>query len=123
MKQVLCMNWGTAYGPEYVNRLYSMVSRHITGQFRFVCYTDSKVGIRPEVECYDCPEVDIPSPKRNRGWRKLCLFADQLPGLQGTVLFLDLDVVVTNSLDDFFTFEADREFDAYDADRFCLCFV
>ena len=27
MKQIICMNWGTAYGADYVNRLYSMVSR------------------------------------------------------------------------------------------------
>ncbi len=110
MKQVLCMNWGTAYGADYVNRLYSMVSRHITGPFRFVCYTDDRAGIRSEVECFDCPEVDVPSPKRNRGWRKLSLWARQLPGLEGRVLFLDLDVVVTGSLDDFFTFEPQRSF-------------
>lgn len=110
MKQILCMNWGDAYGPEYVNRLYSMVSRHVTGAFRFVCYTDNKDGIRAEVECFECPEVDIPSPKRNRGWRKISLWASCLPGLDGTVLFLDLDVVITGSLDDFFAYQSDKDF-------------
>ncbi|MBS0591921.1 MAG: glycosyltransferase, partial [Proteobacteria bacterium] len=33
---VLCMKWGTKYGPEYVNRLYGMARRHLTGAFRFV---------------------------------------------------------------------------------------
>ena len=37
---VLCMKWGTKYGPEYVNRLYSMVRRHLNGDFRFICLTD-----------------------------------------------------------------------------------
>jgi hypothetical protein len=28
MATILCMKWGKKYGPEYVNRLHSMVSRH-----------------------------------------------------------------------------------------------
>ena len=28
-RTVLCMKWGTKYGPEYVNRLYGMVRRHL----------------------------------------------------------------------------------------------
>ena len=54
---VLCMKWGDKYGPEYVNRLYAMVARHLRGPFRFVCLTDSGKGVRPEVElakCVDC---------------------------------------------------------------------
>lgn len=105
VKQVLCMNWGGVYGSEYVNRLYSMVQRHLTPPFRFVCYTDDRTGIRPEIECHECPEVDIPSTKRNRGWRKLSLWNSELPGLSGTVLFLDLDIVITGSLDDFFEYQ------------------
>ena len=27
MKQVICMTWGTLYGPEYVNRLYRNYAR------------------------------------------------------------------------------------------------
>ena len=30
VKQVICINWGTKYGPDYVNRLYGMVARNIT---------------------------------------------------------------------------------------------
>ena len=43
---VLCMKWGTKYGPEYVNRLYGMVRRHLRGDFRFVCLTDRSDGVR-----------------------------------------------------------------------------
>lgn len=38
-----------------------------------------------------------------RGWTKLVTFSADLYGLRGTALFLDVDVVVTGSLDDFFT--------------------
>jgi hypothetical protein len=54
-RHILCMKWGTKYGPEYVNRLYAMVRRHLSGDFRFVCLTDSTEGIRSEVECFPIP--------------------------------------------------------------------
>lgn len=103
MKQIICMKWGTLYGPEYVNRLYAMVRKNISGDIRFVCLTDDHAGIRDEVECFDCPTVNIPSPKNNRGWRKVSLFAlsEKLFGFTGSWLYLDLDVVVTGSLDAF----------------------
>ena len=43
------MKWGTKYGPDYVNRLYAMVRRHLSGDFKFVCLTDDSKGIRSEV--------------------------------------------------------------------------
>ena len=36
MANIICMKWGTKYGPEYVNRLASMVKRNITIPYRFV---------------------------------------------------------------------------------------
>ncbi len=30
-RHILCMKWGTKYGPEYVNRLYAMVRRPGSG--------------------------------------------------------------------------------------------
>ena len=93
------MKWGQLYGPEYVNRLYAMARGHTTGPLRFVCLTDDRSGIRPEVECRDCPEVAIPAPFNRRGWRKLATYgaSEQLFGLSGQWLFLDLDVVVLGS--------------------------
>lgn len=111
-KQFICMKWGTLYGAEYVNRLYAMARYYTSGPIRFVCLTDRQEGIRPEIECHDCPIVDIPLPHRLRGWRKLSTYApsEQLFGLTGTWLFLDLDVVVTGSLDDFFTYQPEKSF-------------
>ncbi len=59
---VVCMKWGTLYGPEWVNRLYGMVARNTTWNVRFVCFTDDRTGIRKEVETLPIPEVaSIPS--------------------------------------------------------------
>ncbi len=99
---VVCMKWGTKYGPEYVNRLYAMVRRHLSGPFRLVCLTDNTEGIRAEVECFPIPRLDLPPGIPERGWTKLATFTEDLYGLKGTALFLDVDVVIVGSLDPFF---------------------
>ena len=96
------MKWGTKYGPEYVNRLYGMVRRHLSGDFRFVCLTDRSEGIAPEVQCLPIPPLDLPPGIPERGWTKLTTFAADLHGLQGTALFLDLDVVIVDDITPFF---------------------
>ncbi|WP_231370123.1 hypothetical protein [Thioalkalivibrio sp. ALE16] len=111
-KQVICMKWGSLYGPEYVNRLYAAVRRQTSGPLRFVCLTDDATGLRPEIESHPCPEIDLPEPWCNTGWRKMTLYLDpaSLSGLEGDWLFLDLDVVVTDCLDSFFEFEPEHPF-------------
>jgi hypothetical protein len=101
-RHILCMKWGTKYGPEYVNRLYAMVRRHLSGDFVFTCLTDDAKGIRPEVQCLPIPALDLPLGIPERGWTKLATFSADLHGLEGTALFLDVDVVITGSLDSFF---------------------
>ena len=88
VKQILCMKWGTLYGPDYVNRLYAMVARNGTGPFRFICLTDDSDGIRDEVACYPCPEIAVPETHRNKPWRKVSLWASELFDLSGEILFL-----------------------------------
>ncbi|HEY0201038.1 MAG TPA: glycosyltransferase [Burkholderiaceae bacterium] len=98
------MKWGTKYGPEYVNRLYGMVRRHLQGDFGFVCLTDDDAGIRPEVQCLPIPPLglNLAPGERDGAWKKLTTFEADLHGLRGTALFLDLDVVIVGSLDAFF---------------------
>lgn len=101
-RTVLCMKWGDKYGPEYVNRLYAMVRRHLAGDFRFVCLTDSGHGIRSEVSCLPIPDLALPPGLPERGWRKLTTFEADLHGLAGTALFLDIDIVIVDDITPFF---------------------
>jgi len=101
-RTILCMKWGTKYGPEYVNRLYAMVRRHLRGDFDFVCLTDRSDGVRAEVRCLPIPPLDLPPGIPERGWTKLTTFAADLHGLRGTALFLDLDVVIVDDITPFF---------------------
>ncbi len=100
---VICMKWGDKFPADYVNRLYGMVSRNLSRPFRLVCFTENGEGIRTEVEIQPLPELDIPKNLPERGWRKVSVFAKDFGGLSGPTLFLDLDVVIVDSLDDFFT--------------------
>lgn len=110
MKQFVCMKWGPLYPAYYTNKLYGMVRRHTQGPLRFVCLTDDPSGIRPEVECLPCPTVALPAPYNNTGWRKISVWASELPGMEGDWLFLDLDVIVTGSLDGFFEYKPEKSF-------------
>lgn len=104
-RTILCMKWGTKYGPEYVNRLYAMVARHLRGPFKFVCFTDDGKGINPAVQCLPIPPLRLKAAKRDGGWNKLTTFtADpaDLQGISGTALFLDLDVVIVDDITPFF---------------------
>ena len=91
---VLCIKWGTKYGAEYVNKLRSMVGRHLGRPFRFVCLTDDTEGITPGIECRPIPAMQLGGSPWYAGWRKLAVFAPELHDLEGRVLFFDLDVVI-----------------------------
>ncbi len=104
---IICIKWGDKFSAEYVNRLYAMVSGNLSSPFRFVCFTENSAGIRDEVEIQDLPELDLPAGAPERGWRKLTVFKKDFGGLSGTTLFLDLDVVIVGSLDDFFSHSGD----------------
>jgi hypothetical protein len=105
---VLCIKWGKKYGPEYVNKLHNMVSRHLHRPFRFVCLTDDSQGIAPHVEVKPIPMVGFSEFDQRKpwtfghGWLKLTSFAHPLYDLSGPTLFLDLDIVIVDSLDPFF---------------------
>lgn len=104
---IVCMKWGTKYGPEYVNILYNMVKRNITLPFRFICMTEIKEGINKEIELRDLPQFEEPPEEYLQhclAWRKLAVFDKEFLGLKGKLLFLDLDVVIIDNIDCFFSF-------------------
>jgi hypothetical protein len=107
-RNIVTLKWGTRYGSEYVNRLASAVRRHTKTPVSIVCFTDDRAGIDPSVIIYPIPEIDLPDAEMLTGWRKLCLFRGDLP-IEGVGLFVDLDVVITGPLDDFFSFGSEED--------------
>ena len=107
MVNVVCMKWGNKYDAKYVNILRSMVERNLDIDHRFVCFTEHSEGIREDVEIFPLPELSLPNGIHERCWRKLSLFEDRLADLEGTTLFLDLDVVIVGRLEPFFDVEGE----------------
>lgn len=98
----ICMKWGNKYGPEYVNRLYQMIGRNMSREFQLTCFTDSSEGIDDEVNVQPLLPLGLPRGLPERGWNKLATLGSNIGGLRGQVVFLDLDVVITGSLDELF---------------------
>ena len=100
---ICCLKAGTKYGPDYVNRLHSMVQRHVHLEpYDFVCFTDDPTGIDPWIRT-------APPPYAAPGWwGKLGLYLPEIPGIQTErLLFLDLDVVITGPLDPLIQYKTD----------------
>lgn len=98
---VVCVKWGSKFDAKYVNRLYAAVERNLSLEHRFVCFTDDPQWIDTAIETHPIPQTDLKSC-----WTKLALFSDRLP-LQGVMLYLDLDNLVTGSLDGLFLYQRD----------------
>ncbi|MEB3702765.1 hypothetical protein Bealeia1_01893 [Candidatus Bealeia paramacronuclearis] len=101
---VVCMKWGEKYPSEYVNVLKGMVKRNLSLPHRFVCLTDEPEGLRPDIEVFPMPAITVPESYDVSPWRKLGMFSQKLGDLKGKTLFLDLDIVIVDSIDDFFTY-------------------
>lgn len=101
--QFVCMKWGSKYPAADVNRLYRAVRRTTPGELTFYCVTDDATGILPEVKVLPIPDLPVlGNAVMNRGWRKLTLFSPTLTAIRGPTLFLDLDMVIVDSLAPFF---------------------
>jgi hypothetical protein len=101
---VLTMKWGRAFSPDYVNVLHSAVKQNLSGHFSFVCLTDDPDGLRSGIDVLPLPDIGLePDEWYTSGvWPKLGLLNPDLAGLAGRALFLDLDTIILDSIDQFF---------------------
>jgi len=76
-----------------------MVRRNVKRPHRFVCFTDDRADIHESVECLPLLDQGLTG-----WWHKLSFFRPTLYDLSGTLLFLDLDLVILSSLEPFFDY-------------------
>jgi Tetratricopeptide repeat len=83
---VVCLKWGTKYGPEYVNRLARGVARHLSTPHTFVCFTEDSTGIDSSaVRVHPLPAAAA-AVQLQGWWQKACLFSPEAAAvLTGTV--------------------------------------
>ena len=98
---ILCLKHGTKYSGEYVNILYNMLQRHCTIPFQMACLTDDPSDIHKDIIPLELPD------NLNGWWCKPYMFSKSLP-INGTILYMDLDVVIANNIDKLFTYQPGR---------------
>lgn len=103
---VACLKHGTKYSSKYVNTLKNMVDRHLKIEHTFICFTEDPEGLDPSIEVIPLPEMGLSGPEK-AWWYKLKMFDPDLK-LRGTLLFLDLDVVLISSIDKLFTYQPNK---------------
>jgi len=87
-----------------------MIDANYVNHFRMVCFTDEPDGIREEVEIHPIPDVEPLHPKywfgvENYCWDRakfLVFNAQKWLSTDGPFCYFDLDVVIQNSIDDFY---------------------
>ena len=100
IKSFVCVCTGNKYPPSYVNTLYNMVERNST-DVKFHVITDSiKPGFNENIKQI------VVTPLYKSWWNKVHMFRNDI-GLEGTVIFMDLDVVILKNIDHLWEFEGD----------------
>ena len=97
---IVCVKWGTKYGPEYVNNLYNAVMRSTANSSafsirKFVCFTDDTSGLHENITC---SLFDTATESWKGWWLKAQIFSPTY-FLTGWVLYIDLDTVLCGNLD------------------------
>jgi len=99
MTVVVCMKAGPKYPSDYANRLCRAVRRHGHGG-SFYCLTDGPAGLERDI-------ITLPvSPLCEGWWHKIYLFSWD-HGIAARLLYMDIDMVVTGSLEDFLRYDGD----------------
>lgn len=93
MLNVVCLKLGDKFSAEYVNKLYSMVSRHMQDvEHTFWCITDDSTGIDGAVR------ISNSFSGLEGWWGKLQVFEKGLLPEDEYILFLDLDSIIVGEL-------------------------
>lgn len=100
-----CVKWGNKFAPKYLNAHYRAAKQHISGPFRFIAITDDPTGLDEGIEVLDLATLrdELPANRITQGkWQKLVLYRQGVMPDDAVVLFLDLDAIITESLDPLF---------------------
>lgn len=87
---VATVKYGTAYSSDYVNRMLSMLKRHLHEPFDMFCLTEDGAGLDPDIRVI-APPFDVPG-----WWNKIFLFSPVVP--EGETLYLDIDQILSGDI-------------------------
>jgi tetratricopeptide (TPR) repeat protein len=104
---VVCIKYGTKYGADYVNRLASMAQRWSSVDVDFVCFTEDSSGLAEGVRTLPLPAKNAHGEDIDGWWYKLSLFRGEIDGIGSHMLYMDVDVVLTGSIDPLLYYDSD----------------
>jgi hypothetical protein len=97
MTAVVCIKAGPKYPTDCANKLFRAVRRNGHAG-RFYCLTDDPSGLERDI-------IALPvSPLCQGWWHKIYLFSWD-HGIDARLLYMDIDMVVTGSLEDFLGYD------------------
>jgi len=91
-----CLIHGTAYSWDYVDRLYNMLSRHLTNGIVMHVYTEADRKVPAHMIKHELRDLGVSGP-RKAWWYKLQLFNNK--HYRGPLLYFDLDTVIVDNID------------------------
>ena len=95
MLTVVSWKWGNLFPALYVNRLQSMLARHLHRPHQLVCVTDDRTGIDPSIRCERITEFQG-TPRCRRRMKQ---YDRQFAASLGTrILSIDLDMVIVDDI-------------------------
>jgi len=117
---VVCWLWPgnqhREFKPRYVNVLQRMIARHLSLPHKFYCITDETAGFSADVVVVPTPEkarwaASLKSAENDErfpsSYRRLWSFSSEATQLGDRIFNLDIDCVVTRSIDPLFANVAD----------------
>lgn len=99
-----CLIHGDKYSYEYVNKLYSQLSRAFKQPVKLHVFTESEREVKPPYVKHSLDEWGLDAGKQS-WWYKMQMFGRQ--HFEGPVFYFDLDVVITGSLEHLTTLPLD----------------
>ncbi len=98
MLTVVLWKWGKKFSTAHVAKMRSMLKRHLSVPHRVVCITDQPKDLPKGVEAFKVSKVPV-LPWNNKGLRRMWLYSAEAGVLGDRLLQLDLDVILTDSID------------------------
>lgn len=92
-----CVIHGDKYDWIYVEKLYAMVRRNLSCDFDFHVFTENSRSVPAHMIKHSLQEWDGVSGPRRSWWYKMQIFDPDK--IAGKVLYLDLDVVICDTID------------------------
>ncbi|CAB4138114.1 hypothetical protein UFOVP328_307 [uncultured Caudovirales phage] len=91
-----CLIHSDGYGWQYVDKLYSMLTRHLSRPVNLHVYTEESRPVPAPYIKHSLIDWGIQGPKKS-WWYKIQLFNKQFHS--GPLLYFDLDTVIVNNID------------------------